>query len=131
MAQNHDQRRFEEIDRVFEARKAIVIDEIASDANNEEIARPLIEDQFRRHTRICTSQDGGERMLGFGQSRAADGKIRPGALAGNITCIAFHEALQRLVGRHRRFASNGRHGARCHGGKAAQQHGATGRCEGF
>ena len=49
MAEQHDQRSIENMDRVFEPRDSIAVRDIAGDAYNEKIPRCLIEDQFRRY----------------------------------------------------------------------------------
>ena len=49
MAEQHDQRSIENMDRVFEPRNSIAVRDIAGDAYNEKIPRCLIEEQFRRY----------------------------------------------------------------------------------
>ena len=54
VAKHHDERHAEELHGIFEAREAVVIDEIAGEAHDEDIAGPLIE-QRARATRGCRS----------------------------------------------------------------------------
>ena len=41
-------------------------DDVAGDADDEQIAEPLVEDDFRRHARIRAAENDGERLLACG-----------------------------------------------------------------
>ena len=45
-------------------------DDVACDADDEQIAEPLVEDDFRRHSRVRASEDDRERLLAAGDFRA-------------------------------------------------------------
>ena len=48
VAEDHDERRAEELDGIFEAREAVVVEEIAGKTHDENVARTLIEQKFGR-----------------------------------------------------------------------------------
>jgi hypothetical protein len=50
VAQHHNERHPQELGAVFEGCQQIRIHDVARDAHNEEIARPLVERKLRRHT---------------------------------------------------------------------------------
>ena len=99
MPKHHDQRRVENLHRVFEAGETIVIDEIAGETNDEEITGRLIESKLWRDARVGAAQDRGDRMLRRGARSAADRIILIGRCIGRVARIAIHDALQGLIGR--------------------------------
>ena len=54
VSEHHDKRHAEELHGVFETGKAVVIQEIAGKPHHEDVARPLIEREFRRDAAVRT-----------------------------------------------------------------------------
>src|SRR5207244_1842977 len=65
MSEHHDQAHGQMIDRVLDASQAVIVDYVASYSYHEQIAEPLIENDFGRNTRIGATDNNGERMLTF------------------------------------------------------------------
>ena len=63
MAQHEDQRSSQHLHAVFEAAEAVGVDEVAGDADDEQVAGTLIEDIVRRDPRIGAADDAGDRVL--------------------------------------------------------------------
>jgi hypothetical protein len=57
VAEDHDERRAEELDGIFEAREAVVVEEIAGETHDEDVARTLIEQKFRRDAAVGATED--------------------------------------------------------------------------
>ena len=85
-------------------------DDVARDADDEEIAEALVEDELRRRPRIRAAEDGRERPLPRGEARvpASNGL----AFAGDEALIAFHQAVERVFGRGGVGGVGARHGKR-------------------
>src|SRR5262245_58318452 len=63
MAHHHDERHVQVLRGVLEARDLGVAGDVARDANIEEIAESLIEDDLRGNTRVRTTENRRMRML--------------------------------------------------------------------
>src|SRR3982751_414973 len=71
MAEHHNQARTQNIDAVFDAAQAFIVEHIASYANDEQISQAFIKDDFRWHTRIGTTKDDRKWVLTFRQFGAS------------------------------------------------------------
>jgi hypothetical protein len=79
-------------------------DDIAGDADDEQIAETLIEDDLRGHARIRTAQDDGERFLArrdLVTTALARQRVLI-AFARNETRIAFPQSFECCLRRHHR-----------------------------
>ena len=74
--QHHDEWRAQELNAVFERRQQVRRHDVAGDAHDEEIARPLVESQLWCHARIRTTEDRGDRILHFRASGASGRESR-------------------------------------------------------
>ena len=70
-------------------------DDVAGDADDEQIAEPLVEHDFRRHARIGAAEDDGERLLAGGDLDAARFTCQRIVAAdiGNEATVAVSKAL--------------------------------------
>ena len=102
VAENHDGLNTENGGREFEADDAVLTQEISSDAYDEQIARRLIEDQFRHHARIRAGDDRGKGRLAGSPGVARHRVVGIVRRVGDIARIAVHQALDRLIGGSRR-----------------------------
>src|SRR5438876_10728365 len=92
MTQDHDQARAQVRDCVFDAAQRMVVDQIASRANDEKVTQVLVEDQLRRNARIGASDDDGERVLRLRRLRPTRcGWLALGYLTRGKPEIAFLE----------------------------------------
>src|ERR1700719_3599232 len=66
MTQNHDQACAQVRDSVLDGAQRMVVDQIASRANNEKVTQVLVEDQLGRSARIGASENDGEGVLLLG-----------------------------------------------------------------
>src|SRR5262249_9652737 len=73
-------------------------DDVAGDANHEEIAKPLVEDELGRHAGIRAAENDGERLLTVDQRRASrvTRRGRERGLAADKASIALSKARERL-----------------------------------
>ena len=82
-------------------------DDVAGDADHEQVAQPLVEDDLGRHARVGAAQDDGEGLLP-GNQRAAP---RLGGAAGRVAHlgdeapVALAQQRQRLRRRYAHFRS--------------------------
>ena len=105
MTEHHDQASLEAGCRKFHTADLGWSDDVARDADDEQIAEPLVEDDLCRHTRIGTPEDDRERLLSRRQ-RLAAGAAHSGLLAaylGDETTVAFAQPLQCFVCRDHRL----------------------------
>lgn len=96
VAQHHDQAGAEAIRGELDASDLGRGDDVASDANDEQVAEALVEYQFRRHAGIGTSQDDGKRLLAPGDLVAAR-LARQRVVASNTrdeACVPRAQAFQ-------------------------------------
>ena len=96
VAQHDDQPRPVALRRELDAADLRGRDDVAGDADDEEIAEPLVEDDFGRHARVGTAQDDRERLLARGHLDAA-GFARQRVVAADVgheTTVAVSKALQ-------------------------------------
>src|SRR5207247_3847398 len=70
MTQDHDQARAQVRDCVFDAAQRMVVDQIASRANDEKVTEVLVEDQLGRSAGIGAPDNDREWVLGLGRLRA-------------------------------------------------------------
>ena len=80
-------------------------DDVAGDADHEQIAEPLIEDDFHGHARIGTAKNDRERLLARGEFDAA-GAARQRVAAAHVldeSPIAVEEQSERVSGGDHRF----------------------------
>jgi len=101
MAEYHDEARAEGRCGELDAADLRGGDDIAGDADHEQIAEPLIEDDLRGHARIRAAQHDGDRLLNSGQltpARTRGARLEAGiALKPKLadeTPIAFAERVQ-------------------------------------
>jgi hypothetical protein len=71
-------------------------DDIPSYSNDEQITKPLPENEFRRNSRVGTSQDNGKRLLGMGEQRptALTEGSRGVMNAGNEGTVALSQSRE-------------------------------------
>lgn len=93
MTDYHEQRRAEKLHCIFEARQAIVIEEIAREPHHEEVAGALIEDKVRHNAAVGAAQDRSDGKLRRGPRRAASGEISLARRVRSITLVPLHESL--------------------------------------
>src|ERR1700722_18793263 len=100
MAQDHHQACAELLGSELDAADEGWGDDVAGDANDEQIAQPLIKDNFDGYTGVGTAKNGGEWLLAHGQlgtpppalNRVAIGDVR-------------HETAVPFLQERKRFAS--------------------------
>jgi hypothetical protein len=98
VAQDHDQRHPEMLDRVFDAAERRLIDRVARNPDDEQLAETAAEQQFGRHARIGTTDQHRERGLSAGDLEPAP-SVRHAVvrLPGEELLIALFQQLERLV----------------------------------
>ena len=74
-------------------------DDVAGDADHEQVAQALVEDDLRRHARVRAAEDDGERLLACGQLAAA--RLARRGVSGSRTSAT----KRRLPSRRRSSAS--------------------------
>ena len=99
MTEHQDQRRIEHLHGIFEARDHLVAGEISGDAADEQVAARGVEAVFRGDPGIGAAQDGGEWILPFAERFALVAEIVPPRIAFDVARIAFHQPVQRGIGR--------------------------------
>jgi len=52
VAEYHQKRHAQNLDRIFHARQPILIDEIAGNAHDKNVARSLLEEKLGRHSAV-------------------------------------------------------------------------------
>ena len=80
MSEHHDQPRTEAGGGELDAADLRRSDDVAGDADDEQIAEPLIEDDFRRHPRVRATEDDRERLLRRGEPVVMDMAGPPAAV---------------------------------------------------
>ena len=71
MAEHHHQARAEGLGGELDAADLGGRDDVAGDADDEQVAESLIEDQLRGHARIGAAEDDGEGLLAARPARGA------------------------------------------------------------
>jgi hypothetical protein len=99
VTQDHDQPCVELLRRELHAADLRWSDDVAGDADHEQVAEPLVEDELGGHPRVGAAEDDRERLL-------AGHEVGAPGLAGRLVenprdepAVAFHQALERLVSR--------------------------------
>ena len=105
MTQDHDEPRAEALRGELDTADLRRRDDIARDADHEQIAETLIEDDLHRHTRVRAAENDGERLLARDEivaSRLAHECLET-ADARDKAAITVPQALERFSrGYHRR-----------------------------
>ncbi len=102
VAKNNDQPRTEMFNRVFDAPKNVIIDQVASVPDYKKIADVLIENDFRSSPRIGAAEDNSEWMLRLRRLRTAGGRrLACRNFAANKTRISFLKFRQCGIRAHR------------------------------
>ena len=96
MAEHDDEPRAVALRRKLDAADLRRRDDIAGDADDEQIAEPLVEHDFRRHARVGAAEDDGERLLAGSDLRAARFARQRivAADVGNEATVAVSKALK-------------------------------------
>ena len=68
MAHHNHKLRFQMVNAVFNTANHIGIDNVAGNANDKQITKTLVEQQFRRNTRIAATKNRRERSLPVDQT---------------------------------------------------------------
>ena len=94
VAENQDEWRAEHGDGVFKAGDRIDVSEIAGNTADKEISATGVKGVFGSGTRICASQNSGERILSEGQCRTFGNEIVTFHFSFHVAIVSFHEALK-------------------------------------
>ena len=119
VAEHQDQRRIEHLYGIFQTGDHLVAGEIPRDTADEQVAACGIEAIFRGNARIGAAENGGERILPFAERFALAAEIVPFGIAFDVARVAFHQPLQRGIGRDDVFRLRRRLGR---GGKGRRHH---------
>ena len=99
VSHDDDQRHVQMFGRVLDTGGLIVARNVAGDADREDVAEPLVEDDLGRYARIGTCQDRGMRRLAGGQQMLAiRGLMWMQILLGDVMRVAGLELGERRVG---------------------------------
>ena len=101
VSKDHDERRPQELDGIFEACEAVIVEKIPGETHNEKLARTLIEQKFGRDAAVGATEDRGDRILSLGARGPSDGKVPLSELVGNIASISLHQQVERFSRRDR------------------------------
>src|SRR5262245_45948216 len=98
---HHDEKRSAQVDAgILQRAQHFVGDHVSGHANDEELTKSGVEDQFRRHTRVAAAEESRVRLLALGQVGQDvllnGGKAR---LSANESLVTSLEARQYFVGR--------------------------------
>ena len=88
VAGHNDGRHTEMLDRIIHAGKALLIDDIAGGADDEQMPRGLIEHVFRGDVRIGAGEPDVDRVLALGQCRGGGEEVRAGLHAAQMAGVA-------------------------------------------
>jgi len=101
MAQNDDELSAQVIDRILDAGKGVIVENIARDANNKLIAQTLVEEHLRRSAGVGAAEDNRERPLALCQFRPTLGVLmRMLKLPSDKALVASLETRERVGGRY-------------------------------
>src|SRR5437879_9865016 len=102
MTQDYDQARAHVLHPVFDAAQRMVVDQIASRANDKKVTEVLVEDQLGRSTGIGASDNDSEWVLRLGRLRPTRRRrLALGYLTRGKPKIALLEFGERSISRHR------------------------------
>jgi hypothetical protein len=102
------ERRAEELDGIFEACEAVIVEEIAGETHDEDVARTLIEQKFGRDAAIGATEDRDDRILRRRALGTVMGEVPLIRRVGRVAGIPFHQPVERfgwgddILGRHDR-----------------------------
>ena len=97
MAEHDDEPRVELLGRELDAADLRRRDDVAGDADDEQVAEPLIEDDLGRHARVGAAEHDRERLLPLGELVAPRGADLRAALAiGHEPPIAVTQPRERF-----------------------------------
>jgi hypothetical protein len=89
------------LDRILDAGKGVIVENIARNANHEQIAQTLVEKHFRRSAGIRAAEDNRERPLALRQFGAALGVLmRMLELPSDKALVASLQTRERVSGGH-------------------------------
>lgn len=112
VSEDEDQLDIEVIDPVFDAGGDVGVGDVAGDADDEEVAEALVEEEFRRHAGVGAAEDDGEGVLGgFEGGAPVAGFVGVLQLTGDEAAVAVFESLEGIEG------SDGRGGLVVGGGR--------------
>jgi hypothetical protein len=96
--EHHEQLRPEMRGRVLEAAPDLRGHDVARHTDDEQVAELRVEDQFRRHARVATAEDGRKRALAAGEiGEPLHGLRRQAGLAPQKARVAVHQAREGVV----------------------------------
>lgn len=124
VAHDDEQRRVQMRSRILDARDLGVTGDVARHANVEEIAEPLIEDDFWRDAGVGTAQDGRVGMLSRSQFPLPRGGLMWMLVAfGHVMAVARFQLPQHGISRWRRPLGRDRGTAHGNSGKNSHHRG--------
>src|SRR5215470_3348753 len=94
MAEHNNQACAQNIDRVLDASQSFIVEDVARNSNDEQIAEAFIKHDFGWHTRIGTTEDDRKRVLTLRQFCTSFGGLLASQAQGNRAGILI------AVGRH-------------------------------
>jgi hypothetical protein len=97
MTHDDDQRRFQVKNGVLETSDHVGGDDVARDANDEEVAEALVEDELGRDSGIAAGENRGEWLLRMLEMGAPGGRFM------SVTHLSVYEALVSLFQSGERF----------------------------
>jgi len=102
---HHDHKfRFQVVNAILDTANDIGVDNIASNANDKQIPKALVEQQFRRNTRVTATENRSERGLPVDQTFSpivgAMGMLK---FSRNESSVAAEKSLDRVLGSLRWF----------------------------
>jgi len=97
VTEHHQKWCVEVFHRVFEARKPVIVKEVAGNADHKKIARPLVEGKLRSDACVGAAQDRGDWILRV-HTRCPAGRIVvvSRGICG-ITGVTLHQSLKRGI----------------------------------
>jgi len=121
VAHDDEQRRVQMRGRILDARDLGVTGDVTRHSNVEEIAEPLIEDDFWRDAGIGTAQDGRVGMLSRRQFPLPCGGLMGVLISfGDVMAVARFQLPQHGISRLKRLL--GRNGGTAHGNSSKNSH---------
>ena len=98
VAEHDDQPRAEALGGELDAADLRRRDDVAGDADDEQVAQALVEDDLGRHARVGAAEDDRERLLPGGEPRRAWLATRPAAHVRDEAAVALAQSLERVAG---------------------------------
>src|SRR5271170_7146862 len=98
MAEHHHKPRAEPVRGKLDAADLRGRNDVARDANHEQIAETLVKHDLDRHSRVGAAEDGGEGSLAGGQLDAARMQRLRVSKIGYETAVPFSQQCERLPG---------------------------------